>query len=309
MKAAVTGASGFVGRAVLHALGQAGHEAVALVRSAPPGTGARAIGDLADGPIDPAVLGAADTVIHLAARTHVTDETMSDAMAAYRATNVTGTGHLVDAAVAAGVTRFVYMSSVKAVGERTIAGRPMTPETTPRPEDPYGITKLEAEALVRERCNAAGIAWTILRPPLVYGPGVKANFDRLIALVERRLPMPLASIRNRRSIVYVDNLADATVAAAVAPGTRNRILTLCDDTLSTPDLIRAVAEALGIKPVLLPFPPALLTLAGQITGRTAMVDRLAGSLEIDPRSSMAAADWQPQIDTHQGLRRTINARR
>ena len=308
MKIAVTGANGFVGQAVVAAIARLGGNAVPLVRSASDMQHARVIGDFADSPVDETILAGVDILIHLAARTHVVNDTSVDPLAAYRHTNVSGTQNLLDAAIAAGVSRFVYMSSIKAMGERTQVSQPMSPDTPPQPEDPYGVSKLEAEALVQERCNRAGIGWTIIRPPLVYGPGVKANFDRLIPLAQSAFPIPLGSIRNARSVIYVENLAEATIAAASATDARNRILTLCDDTLSTPELIRAVALALGKSPMLVPFPTALLRLAGRLTGRTWVIDRLTGSLEIDSRSSMAAAHWHPRISTADAMRATVLAR-
>ena len=236
------------------------------------------------------------------------DEKGRDTFAAYRRSNVDGTGAMLDAAIAAGVRRFVFMSSVKAMGERTAGGQPFDTHTAPRPEDSYGRSKLEAEELVRARCSAAGIEWTIIRPPVVYGPGVKGNLDRLIALVARRIPLPLGSIANCRSMVHVDNLAAAAVRACTAPGAADRVLLIADTTVSTPDLLRAVAAALGVKARLVPVPGWLIATAAWLTGRRAASDRLLGSLELDTRDSFAALDWRPTASLDEGLRSMIVAR-
>lgn len=307
MKVAITGANGFVGQAVYRRMQADGHVPLAIVR-APSGISGEVVsGDLAQARFVPGQLDGIDAVIHLAARTHVMDETAPDALGAYRAANVEGTRAILDAAIAAGAKRFVFMSSVKAMGERTQPGAPFTPETTPRPEDAYGVSKLEAETLVRERCEAAGVEWTILRPPLVHGPGVKANFARLVALVARQLPLPLGSLRNRRSIVHVDNLAAAAVQACQAPGAANRLLLIADATLSTPELIRAIATAAGVRARLVQIPPMLLNLAGRLTGKQAMVERLCGSLELDVAASWEALGSTPDLPPDAAIRQTVLA--
>jgi nucleoside-diphosphate-sugar epimerase len=244
VKFAVTGANGFLGRAVVKAIAAQGSDALPLVRSASGMANECVIGDFSDSQPNADLLKGVDVVIHLAARTHVTRETASDPLGAYRRVNVQGTRHLLAAATQASVRRFVYMSSVKAVGERTQVGAPFTPLTIPEPEDAYGITKLEAEHEVMSTCERSAMAWTIIRPPLVYGPGVRANFARLITLVAQGVPLPLRGVNNRRSIVYVDNLASATVAAAETKAAGNELLMICDDTLSTADLISEIARQL-----------------------------------------------------------------
>lgn len=308
MKVAVTGANGFVGRAVLARLAELGHEARALVRRPAGLRGEVVMGTLDGSAIAPEALGGADVVVHLAARTHVLDDTAADPAAAYRRVNVDGTRALLDAALAARVQRFVYMSSVKAAGEMSLPGEPLTAKSEPRPEDDYGITKLEAEHLVRQRCEAAGIAWTIIRPPLVFGPGVGANFERMISAVGSGFPLPLGSVRNRRSIIYVENLADATVAACRAEGAANQVLMLADQTLPLPELLRAIASAQGRRVRLFPVSPAFLRLAGRLTGKSGEVQRLCGSLEIDPKPAMALLDWAPRISFEEAIYATVRAR-
>jgi nucleoside-diphosphate-sugar epimerase len=304
VKVAVTGAGGFVGSAVVAELAKRGIEAVRLVRTARGEPGEAEIGDLAGASIDPAKLQGADVVIHLAAVTH-SPNGPDDGIEKYRAVNVGGTVALVEAAIAAKASRFLFVSSIKAVAERSAPGHPIDSNTAPAPEDAYGITKLEAEQSVRERCSGAGVEWVIVRPPLVYGAEAKGNFGRLIRMVRSGLPLPLGAVNNRRSLLHVENLADALVAACTAPGAAGQIVTLCDSTLSTPELLRAVAQSLGVRARLLPFPPVLLRAIGRALGRGAEVERLCGSLELDPRASMAVLGWTPPFGLAEALSRTV----
>lgn len=310
MKIAVSGANGFVGRSVLSELAANGHVAVPLVRRASDLAGEVITGDLSDGYLSAANIAGCDVIIHLAARTHVMKEMASDPMAEYRRINVEGTDRLLDAAIEAGVRRFVYMSSVKAIGESSLPGQPLGPDTPPRPEDAYGHSKLEAEALIKERCEAAGMEWVIVRPPLVYGPGVKANFERLVAWVHRGIPLPFARIDNRRSFVDVRNLADATVLAATIDAAAGEAFMVCDTTLSTPQLTRAIGTAISRPPRLIPVPPSLLRFAARITGTGPAIDRICGSLELDATQAIDILGWQPrrsfetslaEIADHMGL--------
>lgn len=308
MKVAVSGATGFVGKAVLRRLSSQGDRPVPIVRVAAGLPDEVVTGDLGVARIDPAKLAGAECVIHLAARTHVINETATDAGAAYMLANVEGTRALVDAAIAAGVRRFVFMSSAKAMGESTAPGAPFNIRSPARPQDDYGRSKLAAEELVRARCGDAGIDWVIIRPPLVYGPGVKGNLDRLVSLMARRIPLPLGAIANRRSMVHVDTLAEATVRACVAPGAANRELLIADATVSTTDLLRAMADALGTKARLIPVPARLLAALARVAGRTAESGRLLGSLELDTRDSFAALGWTPTLSLGEGLRSMVSAR-
>lgn len=305
MRFAVTGATGFVGTEVLRQLAQAGHTAIPLTRRRSGLPGEIVVGDLGTGPLDAKALAGVEAVVHLAARTHVLDETAADPLEAYRRINVDGTQALLDAAVAAGVGRFVFVSSIKAVAERSEAGHPIAPDTVPHPEDAYGITKLEAEARVRQAGERGGIEVVILRPPLVYGPGVKANFSRLIKLIQSGMPLPFGGIRNRRSIVDVANLAAAIVCAGTAEGAAGRTLMVADATLSTPELIRAIADAAGVSCRLVPVPPAALRFLGTISGRGAEMQRLCGSLEIDVAQTGPALGWRPIRSLNEGLRAMV----
>lgn len=305
MRVAITGATGFVGRHVVTSMVAEGHEPAPIVRSPAGLANEIVVGDIGSSRIDPETLRNVQCLIHLAARTHAMDDAGPSADAAYHRANVLGTRAVLDAAIGAGVRRIVFMSSIKAIGDDTGPGEQLVAESPPRPTDAYGRSKLEAENELRQRCTAAGIEWVIIRPPLVYGAGAKGNFERLIALITRRIPLPLASVHNRRSMVYVDNLASATVRACDAPGAANRVLVIADTTLSTPDLLRIVGTALERPARLLPFPPALLRLAGRLSGRSAIVDRLIGSLEVNSEDSFRALDWRPPIAPDTAMRETV----
>lgn len=309
MRVAITGATGFVGREVLAELTAQGYEAVPIVRSPAGLENEIVVADLAAAGIPPERLRGVECLIHLAARTHMMDKEGPSADAAYYRGNVLSTRMVLDAAIAAGIRRIVFMSSIKVVGDHSEPGERLNAASAPRPGDAYGRSKLEAENELRQRCSAAGIEWVIIRPPLVYGAGVKANFERMIALVAKRIPLPLASVRNRRSMVHVANLASATVRACVARGAANRVLVLADMTLSTPDLLRAVARASDTTAHLFPVSPAVLRLVGRLSGKSNIVDRLIGSLELDSEESFRALDWRPPIAPEQALRETIAAYR
>jgi UDP-N-acetyl-alpha-D-quinovosamine dehydrogenase len=301
----VTGASGFVGRALCDTLAASGRRVRRAVRrldSAP--AGAVAVGDIGPDTDWSAALEGVDCVVHLAARTHVLRETAPDALAAYRRTNVAGTERLARAAAARGVRRLVYLSSVKVNGERT-GERPYREEDVPRPEDAYGVSKAEAERALAGIAAETSLPITVLRPPLVYGPGVKGNFLRLMRLVARGAPLPLGAIDNRRSFIYLGNLVDATVQALDAPRAAGKTYLAADgEDLSTPGLVRALASALGVKPRLVPFPLLPLRIAAALAGRGADFARLAGSLQVDNARIRRELDWRPRYTPAQGLAET-----
>ena len=282
----VTGATGFVGGALCGLLRERGREVVALGRAE--------TGDLGpDTDWTPWLGPDIDCVIHLAGRAHVMRETADDPSRAYDAVNRGATAALAQQAAAAGVRRIVYMSSVKAMAE---SGTDIPASADPKPEDDYGKSKLAAERALR---SVAGLETVILRPPLVYGPGVKGNFLRLIRLVDRGVPLPLGLVHNRRSMISLANLCDAAIHAIDC---KTGIYCPSDGpALSTADLVRRIAAALGTAPRLIPVPVSLLALAGAVTGRSGMVRRLTGSLAVsgDPPG------WTPPENPDQGIERTV----
>jgi nucleoside-diphosphate-sugar epimerase len=300
----VTGASGFVGGALCSALSASGRRVRRVVRRLDTLADSVAVGDIGPDTDWSAALEGVDSIVHLAARTHVLRETGPDGLAAYRRINVGGTGQLARAAAARGVRRLVFLSSVKVNGERTEA-RPFTEDDAPRPEDAYGISKWEAEQALARAAPGTRLETVVLRPPLVYGPGVKGNFLRLLGLVARGVPLPLGRIDNRRSLIYLGNLVDAIVRGLDAPRAAGATYLAADgEDLSTPALVRALADALGVKPRLLAFPVLPLRLAATLAGRGAEFARLAGSLQVDSSRIRRELDWHPPHTLARGLERT-----
>jgi nucleoside-diphosphate-sugar epimerase len=304
----VTGAGGFVGRALCAALRQEQFTAIAALRRIPGGTGLAqeiAVGDLGPDTDWRAALQGVGCVVHLAARTHVLDDRSSDPLAEYRRINVEVTRKLAQQAARSGVRRFVFLSSVKVNGESTTS-RPFNERDDPHPEDAYGISKREAEDMLRAIGGETGMEIVILRPPLVYGPGVKGNFLRLLNAVAKGAPLPLASIDNRRSLVYVGNLVDAIIACIQTPAAAGRTFLVSDgEDLSTPELIRRLATAMNRKPRLLYCPPALLRLAARLCGREAAFRRLSGSLAVNDSLLREVLCWQPRFSVNQGFIATV----
>lgn len=305
----VTGANGFVGRAVCRLALAAGHTVIALVRrSGGCVEGVREwVHDAPDfGGLEhawPADL-EADCVIHLAARVHVMRDESPDPDAAFDATNVAGTLRVAEAAHAHGARRFVFASSIKAIGESD-RGVPLAEDIVPAPQDPYGRSKLRAEQELAQFGLRAGIDVVIVRPPLVYGPGVRANFLRMMDAVSRGVPLPLGAIAARRSLVYVDNLADALLRCATDPRAAGECFHVADDDAqSVAALLRMVGDTLGKPARLFPVPAAVLRTLGSLTGRSAAVDRLTGSLQLDAGRMKRVLDWQPPYTTRQGLEAT-----
>ncbi len=305
----VTGARGFVGRAVCARLVAAGYAVRAVVRASAtdgqphsPGFRELVVPDITREIDWTPFLRTVDAVVHLAARTHIAGERGEEALARYRQINVEATRRLAHAAGAAAVRRFLYMSSIKVNGEATFA-HPYSETDDPRPADPYGVSKWEAEQAVAEAGRASGVETVILRPPLVYGAHVKGNLRTLMRALEAHLPLPLASIRNQRSLLYVGNLADAVVRCIESPHAAGKTYLVADgEDISTPVLVRRIAAGLGVKPLLFHCPANLLDAAGRMLRRSAQVSRLTGSLQIDSSRIRKELGWQPPYSLDEGLR-------
>ena len=248
-----------------------------------------------------------EVVIHCASRVHVLDDQAADPLAAYRAVNVAGTQRLAIQAAELGVKRLIFLSSIKVNGEGTSAGNSFNELSPAAPLDPYGISKLEAEQALQQVSAQTGLEVVIVRPPLVYGPGVRANFLRLLRLVQRQIPLPLGAVHNQRSLIYVSNLVSFLTACALQPAAAGRTFLIADaEPLPTPELVQQLALALKTKPRLLPVPPSLLSLLGRLSGKQAEFSRLTGSLLIDPSEAFQTLNWQPPFSTAEGLQITAD---
>lgn len=314
----VTGASGFVGRALVeHFSALSGYQVRAAVRNparlaaAPANVALTTVGELAPHTDWQMALAQVDAVIHCAARVHVMNEREADPLAEFRRVNVEGTLNLARQALAAGVKRFVFVSSVKVNGEQTPTGQPFRADDKPRPMDPYGISKLEAEQGLLALEEQGGMEIVIVRPVLVYGPGVKANFLSMLRWLDKGLPLPLGGITgNRRSIVALDNLVDLIAVCLTHPEAAGQIFLASDgEDLSTTALLRRVAQALGKRPLLLPAPAPLLTLAARLLGKPGVAQRLCGSLQVDIEKNRRLLNWTPPVKVDEALRKTVAAYR
>lgn len=246
------------------------------------------------------------TVVHCAARVHVMNEQSVDPLTEFRRVNVDGTLRLAKQAAAAGVNRFIFLSSIKVNGEQTKAGRPFTADQLPDPGDPYGISKMEAENCLRILAKETGMEVVIIRPPLVYGPGVKANFLSMMQVLWRGIPLPFGAVTsNKRSLVSLDNLIDLIVTCLDHPAAANQTFLISDGKdLSTAALLRRMSEALGRPARLLPVPVSLLQLGATLLGKRNIAQRLCGSLEVDISKTSELLGWKPPFSVDESLRRT-----
>lgn len=303
----LTGASGFVGSALLDLLRGRSCEVRPIVRQDRELAGAVAVGEIGLSTEWGAALQGADSVVHLAARVHVMNERSSDPLAEFRKVNVEGTLHLAREAVANGVRRFVYVSSIKVNGEATQPGIPFTAADVPAPSDAYGISKYEAEQGLLALARETGLEVVIIRPPLVYGPGVKANFLSMMRSLHKGVPLPLGAIHNSRSLVALDNLVDLIDTCLDHPAAANQVFLAGDEeALSTTELLLRLGNALNKPARLLPVPSWLLKVGAAMLGKRDAAMRLCGSLQIDTTMTRTILGWQPPVSVDEGLRATAN---
>ncbi len=253
------------------------------------------------------LLAGCDAVVHAAARVHVMNETAHDPLTAFRDVNVAGTLNLAGQAAEAGVRRFVFISSIKVNGEATASGRAFTSADIPAPMDAYAISKAEAEAGLIALAAETGMEVVIVRPPLVYGPGVKGNFLSMMRWLKRGIPLPLGAIlHNRRSLVALDNLVDLIVACVDHPAAANQVFLASDgEDVSTTGLLRRLAAAMGVPAHLLPVPVRVLETCAALVGKRALVQRLCNNLQVDISKARQLLGWCPRISLNEGLRRTV----
>ncbi|UWH26744.1 SDR family oxidoreductase [Aeromonas veronii] len=304
----LTGATGFVGGAVLTQLiQQSGLPVRTYGRRAPidlPKNLAHVVGELDGGRDYASALQSVDVVIHCAAQAHMMNNLASNGADIYHDANVDGTLNLARQAIAAGISRFIYISSVKVNGESTVDNRPFNHACPAAPEDSYARSKLAAEDGLRELATNSGMELVIIRPPLVYGAGVKGNFSSLLAIAKKNLPLPLGAIHNQRSMVALDNLVDLIITCVTHPHAANQTFLVSDDEdISTTQLLEMIARAAGKSPRLLPVPMSWLRLAGKLTGKQAVIERLCGNLQVDISHTKVTLGWQPPISVEEGIRR------
>lgn len=308
-KVFVTGATGFIGSALIRRLQGENLSLCAALRERrnqgdlPEGVEYAVVQPLSESSDYSSVLRGVEIVVHLAARTHVLKEIVVDPLLEFRRENVQGTVRLARQASAAGVRRFVFISSVKVNGEGR--NNAYTEEDPPKPEDAYGISKNEAEDALRRISSETGMEVVIIRPPLVYGPGVKANFLRLLTAVYRGSPLPFASIQNKRSFIFVGNLVDVIVECLSHPKASGQTYLVSDGVdVSTPELVRRLSHAMGKPARVFPFPPRTLKMASVFFGNSVSIDRLLNSLMIDLSKIRRELDWNPPYTFHHGLQET-----
>ena len=307
----VTGATGFVGRMLCHSLVEKGYSVTGTVRSREKISGLPSqmqyhlIDDIGLYTEWGGTLDNVDTVIYLAARVHVMHETSTDPLDEYRRVNTAGTERLAYMAAKAGVRRIIYLSTIKVNGERT--DRHLFTEEAPVcPDDPYSQSKWEAEQILHRISRETGIEIVIIRPPLIYGAGVGGNFLRLLNWVNRDIPLPLARVNNRRSMIYAGNLVDIIATCITHPDAAGETFLVSDgEDISTPDLIRMIAKAMNKRARLIPLPVILLKAAGGLMGKGPEMERLSGSLCVDSSKIRKVLGWKQPFSVEEGIRETV----
>ncbi len=305
MRVLITGANGFVGRVLSAEAAVRGFSLAGVTRGMcklPLGVEHYKVNAIDENTLWSEALTLCDAAVHLAARVHVMADNSADPLAEFRRINVQGTLNLARQAADAGVRRFVYISSVKVNGELTRFDNPFKPDDAPKPLNAYGISKMEAEQGLRHIAAQTGMEVVIIRPPLVYGPGVKANFASMMRWLQRGVPLPFGAIHNQRSLVSLDNLVDLILTCLTHPAAANQTFMVSDgEDVSTTELLRRMGQAMGHPARLLPVPESWLKRAAGLVGRADMAQRLCGSLQVDISKTRQQLGWTPQFTLDKGL--------
>lgn len=308
MNILVTGATGFVGQALCQALIDHGHHAIALCRKANTQLKASEIiyKDLNAFTQFEETLKSIEVVIHLAGRTHVLNDTAENPYQAYAEINIEATKNLALQAAASGVKRFIFLSSVKVNGEIS-AKNAFNEQSAPSPEDDYGKTKWQAEKELALIAADSDMEFVIIRPPLIYGKGVKANFNNLISICQTRLPLPFGAIHNKRSLVYIENLIDFIMLCTTHPKAANQTFLISDDEdVSTTELIRTIRQALKVPSLLIPLPQSWIMTILKLIGRKSLATRLCGSLQVDISKAKSLLGWKPPYTFKQAIHKMLH---
>lgn len=308
MKLLLTGGSGFLGSRVYEVAKTQGLELRSVVRKPMLDDSAVIVAEINSQTNWSGAFEGIDCVVHCAARVHQMNESATDTLEAYREVNTLGTLNLARQAAQAGVKRFIFISSIKVNGEFSLSGRPFQPDLVYVPDDPYGLSKYEAEVQLRELAKETGLEVVIIRPPLVYGPGVKANFLSMMHWVKKGIPLPLGAIHNSRSLVYIDNLVDLILTCCKHPKAAGETFLASDGKdVSTTQLLKAVALSMHKRAYLLPIPMSIIDFSSKLIGKPQISQRLCGSLEVDISHTRKILDWDPPVTFEQGMNRTVQA--
>ena len=308
MNILITGGTGFIGKALVRSLSESNCSISVALRSASFSTEVSSfvVGELNSDTDYSKALTRINVVIHCAARAHIT--TQSTALFGFRSVNTEGTLNLARQAAAAGVKRFIFLSSIGVNGIKSTS--PFSVNDTPAPVEDYAISKLEAETGLNKIASETGMEIVVIRPPLVYGPNAPGNFCKLAKLAKKNLPLPLGAIYNKRSLVGIDNLVDLIVTCIDHPNASNKTFLVSDDhDVSTTELLKTMALAIGKKPRLLPLPVSLLNLVGKLIGKQAVIERLCGSLQVDISHTKEVLGWKPPVSFKNGIEKCFQEER